>query len=116
MYNHITKVRQKIGFLYRDNSCFPLHSKKKKRIVEAAIVPVLDYGDVIYGTAAASTLKQPDTVNHFALRFVTGNNYGTHKCVLYVRASLPPLTERHSKHWYMLIFKAIAGLLPPYTA
>ena len=54
-----------------------------KRIVEAVFLSVLDYRDVIYGRAASSTLKPLDAVYHSAFRFITGDSYGTHRCLLY---------------------------------
>ena len=45
----------------------------RKRIVEAVFLSVLDYGDVIYGQAASSTLKPLEAVDHSALRFITGD-------------------------------------------
>lgn len=57
--NLIIKLRQKVGFLYRNRSSFPLSCRKS--IVEQVFLLVLDYGDVIYRHAAASTLKPLDS-------------------------------------------------------
>ena len=65
-----TRLRQKIGFLYRNKVSFPKICRK--RIVEAVFMSVLDYGDVIYRNAAPTTLLPLDTVYHSALRFITG--------------------------------------------
>ena len=107
-----TKLRQKIGFLYRNKVNFPMICRK--RIVEAVFMSVLDYGDVIYRNAAPTTLLPLDTVYHSALRFMTGESYSTHHCTLYERAGWPSLTERRTRHWYQFIFKSIDGKLPPY--
>ena len=74
----------------------------------------MDYGDIIYRTASPSILKRLDTVYHSALRWVTGDSYGTHHCTLYGNTGLSSLSERRDKHWYLFIFKALSGLLPPY--
>ena len=63
--NLASKLRQKIGFLYRKGSNFHLISKKK--VVEAVFLSVLDSGDVIYRHAAASTLKSLDSVISLSL-------------------------------------------------
>ena len=68
-------------------------------------------GDIIYRIAAPSNLKHLDTVSHSALRWVTGDNYGTHHCTLYDNAGL---SERRDKHWYMFLFNAISGMVPSY--
>ena len=110
--NLVTKLRQKIGFLYRNKSCFPAFCKKT--IIEATFLSVLDYGDTIYRIATPSTLRHLDTVYHSALRWVTGDSYGTHHCTLYENAGLSSLSERRDKHWYIFIFKAISGMVPSY--
>ena len=89
----------------------------RKRIVEA-VLSVLDYGDTIYRIAAPSILQRLDAVYHSALRFVTGDSYDTHHCVLYANAGLSSLNERRERHLfiYLFIFKAIIGKLPPYIS
>lgn len=110
--NLANKLRQKIGFLYRNRTSFPIISRK--RVVEAVFLSVLDYGDVIYRNAAPSTLKSLDSVYHSALRFITGDKYDTHHCILYDKVGWPSLADRRNTHWYMFIFKAIIGKLPSY--
>ena len=107
-----TKLRQKIGLLYRNKVNFPLICRK--RVVEAVFMSVLDYGDVIYRTAAPTTLLPLDTVYHSALRFITGESYSTHHCSLYETVGWSSLVERRTRHWHQFIFKAIDGKLPPY--
>ena len=51
---------------------------------------------------------------HSALRWVTGDSFGTHHCTLYENAGLFSLSERRMKHWHLFDFKAISGKLPPY--
>ena len=41
---------------------------------------VIDYGDIIYMHATASTLKSLDATYPCALRFITGASYRTHHC------------------------------------
>ena len=112
--NLASKLRQKVGFLFRNRCCFPLFCRK--RVVEAVFLSVLDYGDVIYRHAPAATLKQLDSVYHSALRFITGDSYNTHHCLLYDKVDWPSLSRRRSYHWNMFVFKAISGKLPPYIS
>ena len=106
------KLRQKIGYLYRNHSSFPLSARKQ--IVEATFLSVLDYGDIIYMHASATALKVLDTVYHSAIRFITQANYDTHHCHLYQLVGWTSLALRRKLHWYQFIFKAISGKLPPY--
>jgi exonuclease III len=108
------KLRIKLFFLYRNRCCFTFPARK--RIIESVFISVLDYGDVIYGNASLSTLKTLDAVYHSALRFITGDRYGTHHCTLYNKVGWPALSERRDFHWKILIYKTIIGLMPPYLA
>lgn len=40
----------------------------------------MDYSDVIYRHASASTLKTSEAVFHSALRLINGDAYSTHHC------------------------------------
>ncbi len=97
----LKKLRAILGFLYRNKSCFPLFTQK--RIIEAVFLSVLDYGDIVYGQAANSTLKPLDALYHSALRFITGDSYGTHHCLLYQKTGLPALSMRRDQRQHIFI-------------
>jgi hypothetical protein len=85
----IKKLRIKVGFFYRNRSCFSLNSRKQ--IIQSTFLLVLHYGDIIYYmNAAAISLKPLVAVYHSALCFIAGNNFCTH-CIL--TASLHSLSE-----------------------
>ena len=77
---------------------------------------VLDYGDIVYRHASNTTLKPLDSAYHSALRFITGEKYNTHHCILYEKVGWSSLSLRRSYHWYLFIYKAITGKLPPYIS
>lgn len=52
-----------IGFPYRNRTCCTV----EKRVVEAALRSVMDYGDVIYMHGSAPSLKPLDAVYHSAV-------------------------------------------------
>lgn len=108
------QLRQKMGFLYRHKSSLPLSCRK--RIIESVILPVLDYGDIIYKNATISSLSMLDSIYHSAIRFSTGSAYNTHHCILYDTIGWPSLTERRFRHWILFIYKAILGKLPSYIS
>lgn len=93
---------------------FPLISRKK--IVESVFLSVVDYGDIIYRHAAATTLKPLDSIYHSAPRCVTGDRYDNHHCILYQKVGWSSLCDRRMKHWYLFIFKALTGKLPSYIS
>ena len=76
---------------------------------------ILDYGDVIYRHAAASTLRPLDCVYHEALRFINGDSYNTHHCILYDKVGCSSLTERRNYLWHLFLFKALVEKLPYVT-
>lgn len=108
----VTKLRAKLGFFFRNRTCFSLRVRKK--IVTATFLPILDYGDVLYLNVSSKCLKSLDTVFHTALRFVTGCSRLTHHCELYLKSNLPSLSARRYAHWLTLIYKALLGLIPSY--
>ena len=56
-------------------------------LVKLTILPILDFGDVIYKIASNTLLNKLDAVYHSAIRFVTKAPYTTHHCDLYARSS-----------------------------
>lgn len=68
----------------------------RRRIIEAVYLSLMDYSDVIYMHATASPLKPLDAVYHSALRFITGDVYSAHHCILYIKKKLgwPSLSKR----------------------
>lgn len=65
----LKKLKVKLGFYYRNKSCFTFSAKKK--LVEATFLPVIDYGDILYMHAAFSILRHVDSAYHASLRFIT---------------------------------------------
>lgn len=90
------KLRIKIDFYKRNQSCLTLESRRK--IVQATLLPVLDYGDIIYMHAAASALKPLDSVYYSALCFITGYHFCVHHCILYSSVGWESLTTRRAQY------------------
>jgi hypothetical protein len=84
----------------------------RTRGIEAVFFSVLDYGDVVYKHASASTLKPLDSVYHWTLRFITGDCFRTQHCTLNEKVDWPFLM-RLEKHFFFFIFKAFIGKQPP---
>ena len=83
-------------------------------LVSATFLPLLDYGDVLYMSASGKCLQSLNVVYHCALRFITGCSRLTHHCELYALSGWPSLGARRYKHWMILIYKALLGLIPSY--
>uniref|UniRef100_A0A674BNN1 Reverse transcriptase domain-containing protein n=1 Tax=Salmo trutta TaxID=8032 RepID=A0A674BNN1_SALTR len=76
-----SKIKYRIGFLFRNKASFT-HAAKHT-LVKLTILPILDFGDVIYKIASNTLLNKLDAVYHSAIRFVTKAPYTTHHCDLY---------------------------------
>ncbi len=77
---------------------------------------VFDYGDVLHMHAANNILKPLDAAFHDALRFMTGDGFLTHHCVLYEKVDWPSLAICREQHRLLFMCKALSGKLPPYLS
>uniref|UniRef100_A0A8C7T000 Nuclear receptor binding protein 1 n=1 Tax=Oncorhynchus mykiss TaxID=8022 RepID=A0A8C7T000_ONCMY len=68
--HHLTLLLKLEDKLNRHLSCDLLPSKYPHQIIQLTFLSVLDYGVIIYQSAAATTLKPLDAIYHSALRFV----------------------------------------------
>uniref|UniRef100_A0A8K9Y4M0 Reverse transcriptase domain-containing protein n=1 Tax=Oncorhynchus mykiss TaxID=8022 RepID=A0A8K9Y4M0_ONCMY len=109
-----SKVKSRIGFLFRNKASFT-HAAKHT-FVKLTILPILDFGDVIYKIASNTLLNKLDAVYHSAIRFVTKAPYTTHHCDLYALVGWPSLHTRRQTHWLHVIYKTLLGKVPPYLS
>ena len=105
-----SKVKSRIGFLFRNKASFT-HAAKHT-LVKLTILPILDFGDVIYKIASNTLLNKLDAVYHIAIRFVTKAPYTTHHCDL----GWPSLHTCRQTHWLQVIYKTLLGKVPPYLS
>ncbi|XDV45360.1 hypothetical protein PO909_013474, partial [Leuciscus waleckii] len=81
-----TKVKARLAFLFRNKASFT-HATKCT-LVKMTVLPILDYGDIIYRMAPNTALKKLDTIYHSAIRFVTNAPFHTHHCDLFLKNSI----------------------------
>ena len=84
-----SKIKSRIGFLHRNKASFTLAAKHT--LVKLTILPILDFGDVIYKIASNTLLNIVDAVYHSAIRFDTKASYTTPIPILYLFIYLAPL-------------------------
>lgn len=106
------KMKIKLGFYFRNKFCLSFNARKK--LISATFLSVLDYGDVVYQFAPISILSSLDAVYHGALRFILNCKSSVHHCTLYKSVGGPSLSSRRKIHWYLMVYKAILGMLPSY--
>lgn len=82
--------------------------------MQATILPITDYGGILYSHATASVLKPLDAIYHSALRFITDSGYRTHHCALYDILGWSSLELRRKRHIVVFIYKALLAKLPLY--
>lgn len=113
---HIDNITRKINFsagvLYRNRKCFTFSIRKK--LVLQLILPIMDYGDIVYMTAPNTNLLPLNTLYNRLCRFILGCPYTTHHCTMYETLNLPSLTVRRQQHWLQFIFKCIYFDYPQY--
>ncbi|CDQ85665.1 unnamed protein product [Oncorhynchus mykiss] len=109
-----SKIKSRIGFLFHNKASFT-HAAKHT-LVKLTILPILDFGDVIYKIASNTLLNKLDAVYHSAIRFVTNAPYTTHHCDLYALVGWPSLHFRRQTHWLQVIYKSMLGKAPPYVS
>ena len=80
------------------------------------ILPILDFGNVIYKIASNTLLSKLDAVYHIAIHFVTKAPYTTQHCDLYALVGWPSLHIRRQTHWLQVIYKSLLGKAPPYLS
>ena len=100
--------------LFRNKASFT-HAAKHT-IVKLIILPILDFGDVIYKLASNTLLNKLDAVYHSAIRFVTVLSYTTPHCDPCALIGWPSLHTRRQIHWLQVIYKSQVVKAPPYLS
>jgi hypothetical protein len=102
-----SKIKFRTGFLFHNKASFT-HAAKHTR-VKLTILPILDFGDVIYKLASNTLLSKLDAVYHSAIRFVSKAPYNTDHCDLYALVGWPSLHIRRQTHRLQVIYKSMLG-------
>jgi hypothetical protein len=109
-----SKMTSRIGFLFHNKASFS--QAAKNTLVKLTILPILDFGDVIYKIASNALHSKLDVVDHSAIRFITKAPYTTHHCDLYAPVGWPSLHIRRQTHWLQVIYKSLLGKAPPHLS
>ena len=110
-----SKIKSRISFLFHNKASFT-HAAKHT-LVKLTILPILDFGDVIYKISSNTLLSKLDAVYHgCSVSFVTKAPYTTHHCDLYALDGWPSLHIRRQTHWLQVIYKSLLGNAPPYLS
>ena len=112
-----SQIKSRIGFLFLNKASFT-HAAKHT-LVKLTILPILDFGDVIYKISSNTLLSKLDAVYHSAIHFVTKAPYTNHPGEtdrvtttvydLYALVGWLSLYIRCQRHWLQVIYKSLLG-------
>ena len=115
---HIDKICARISNLVRLLSRLrhTLTLSNLKIVYSATILPIFDYGDVLYGTATAKLTDSLQKLQNRAGRIILGVNPYSHTSVREIHARLgwKSLASRRCCHLNTLVYKALNDLAPAY--
>ncbi|KAL1448304.1 hypothetical protein WDU94_005687 [Cyamophila willieti] len=78
------------------NRNWGLKRKTLLRLYQAYVLPILDYGSIVYGSANPSVLKRLNVIHHTALRLVSGAFRTSPIVSLLAECGQPPLQIRRN--------------------
>ena len=115
---HIDKICTRISKLVRLLSRLrhTINSSNLKIVYNALILPIFDYGDVLYGTASSKYIDSLQKLQNRACRIILGVSPYSHMPVreLHARLGWKSLETRRCYHLNTMVFKALNELAPPY--
>jgi hypothetical protein len=91
-----SKIKSRIDVLF-NHKASSTHAAKHT-LVKRTILPILDFGEVIYKIVSNTLLSKLDAVYHSAIRFVTKDPYTPHHCDLCALVVWPSLHIHHQTH------------------
>ena len=106
-----SKIKSRIDFLFR-NKAFFTHAAKHT-LIKLTILPILDFGDVIY-KIASNTQTAFNLLSNQCHPFCHQSPIPTHHCDLYALVGWPSLHIHRQTHWLHVIYKFL--LAPPYLS
>ena len=111
--NHLqSKIKSRIGFLFRNKASFT-HAAKPT-LVKLTILPILDFGDVIY--KIASNTQQIGCSLSQSYPFCHQSPITTHHCDLYAVVGWPYLYICRQTHWLQVIYRSLLVNALPYLS
>ncbi|KAI5738326.1 hypothetical protein M8J77_005509 [Diaphorina citri] len=83
------------------------------KFYSAYVLPIFDYGSMIYGSAKNNVLSKLNPSHHTGIRIVTGAIRSSPVPSLYVESGIPPLSIRRNKLLMNYVLKIAASPLNP---
>ena len=109
-----SRISKLIGLLARLSHS--INFPNLKIIYNALILPIFDYGDLIYSTACVKHTTRLQKLQNRACRILLGINPYSHFSIveLHKRVKLKSLSTRRLCHLHTMVFKSLNGFAPDY--
>jgi hypothetical protein len=110
--NLVTKAAKCVGLLKR--ICREVPRECLETLYKSMILPILEYGDIIFDGSSDIHLDRLENVQRQAAITCTGAYKHTTHTKLLDELGWPPLSQRRKQHRMNVMYKLQKGLLPPY--
>ena len=110
--NLVTKAAKCVGLLKR--ICCEVPRECLETLYRSMILPILEYGDVIFDGSPDIYVDRLENVQRQAALTCTGAYRHTKHIKLLDELGWPPLSQRRKQHRMNTMYKLQKGILPPY--
>ena len=107
-----SKISQRLWVIGRIRNCLP--QQTAQMLVESMVVPLFDYGDVIWSNCSSTTLTRLQRLQNRAGRLILKCPKRTPSVEVRRRLKWQDLNERHNFHLASMVYKCYTGSVPPY--
>ncbi len=109
-----SKLSRRLGILRRVK--FNLPKETLYMLYNSIVLPLFDYGDVVYGNCSAITLKGLQVLQNRGARMLLDCHYRTYSVIMLSELKLLNIKDRLNFHKICLVYKYRNGLVPQYLA
>ena len=106
------KISQRLGIIRRIRSALP--KKTAKMLVTSMILPIFDYGDIIWSNCTNKLLSKLQILHNRAGKLILNCHPHTPSCKVRQILDWYSLTERQNFHICSMVYKCYHGLAPQY--
>ncbi len=85
-------------------------------LYNSIVLPLLDYGDIVYGNCSAITLKRLQLLQNRGTRMLLNYGYRTHSVNMFSELEWLNIKDRLHLYKMCLVYKCRNGLVPQYLA
>lgn len=93
-----------------------LPSKHLEKIYKSYLLPVLDYGDILYNSCTDTQLKRLERIHYRAACYVSGAIRGSNSIKVLNNINWANLSSRREYHSSLYVFKVLSGNKPSYLS